>query len=75
MTVDATIVGAPRSTKKPDKACHPQIHQTCKSVLVVRVRRRHRGSMRQPDPANHADVQLHIEVPLHVLDDLLHWNE
>lgn len=40
------------------------MQQVVQHVLVVRVRRRHRGSMRQPDPANHADVQLHIEVPL-----------
>ncbi|WP_254811126.1 transposase [Xanthomonas campestris] len=75
MTVDATIVGAPRSTKKPDKACHPQIHQTCKSQQWHFNMKLHIGVIGRIGLVHRAAMTTSNAHDKHVLDDLLHWKE
>ncbi|OYT92744.1 MAG: IS5/IS1182 family transposase [Burkholderiales bacterium PBB3] len=73
--VDATIIGAPSSTKNADKARDPQMHQTRKGQQWFFGMKLHIGVDSQSGLAHSAVVTAANVHDKHPLPDLLHGNE
>ena len=73
--VDATIIGAPSSTKNADKARDPQMHQTRKGKQWYFGMKLHIGVDSQSSLAHSAVVTAANVHDKHPLPDLLHGNE
>ncbi|PPU52318.1 hypothetical protein XarbCFBP6827_12595 [Xanthomonas arboricola] len=71
MTVDTTIIGAPRSTKNADKACYPQIHQSRKSQHWHFGMKLHISVISRTGLAHRAAMMTSSAHYKHVLQDLL----
>ena len=73
--VDATIIGAPSSTKNADKARDPEMHQTRKGQQWYFGMKMHIGVDSQSGLAHSAVVTAANVHDKHPLPDLLHGNE
>ena len=73
--VDATIIGAPSSTKNADKARDPEMHQTRKGQQWYFGMKMHIGVDSQTGLAHSAVVTAANVHDKHPLPDLLHGNE
>lgn len=73
--VDATIIGAPSSTKNKDKARDPEMHQTRKGQQWYFGMKMHIGVDSQSGLAHSAVVTAANVHDKHPLPDLLHGNE
>ena len=73
--VDATIIGAPSSTKNADKARDPEMHQTRKGQQWYFCMKLHIGVDSQLGMAHSAVVTAANVHDKHPLPDLLHGNE
>jgi len=73
--VDATIIGAPSSTKNADKARDPEMHQTRKGQQWYFGMKLHIGVDSQSGLAHRAVVTAANVHDKHPLPDLLHGNE
>ena len=73
--VDATIIGAPSSTKNADKAREPQMHQTRKAQQWYFAMKLHIGVGSQSALAHSALVTAANIHDKHPLPELLHGNE
>ena len=73
--VDATIIGAPSSTKNADKARDPEMHQTRKGQQWYFGMKLHIGVDSQSGLAHSAVVTAANVHDKHPLPDLLHGNE
>lgn len=73
--VDATIIGAPSSTKNADKARDPDMHQTRKGHQWYFGMKLHIGVDSQSGLTHHAVVTAANVHDKHPLPDLLHGNE
>jgi len=73
--VDATIIGAPSSTKNKDKARDPEMHQTRKGQQWYFGMKLHIGVDSQSGLAHSAVVTAANVHDKHRLPDLLHGNE
>jgi len=73
--VDATIIGAPSSTKNADKARDPEMHQTRKGQQWYFGMKLHIGVDSQSGLAHSAVVTAANIHDKHTLPDLLHGNE
>ena len=73
--VDATIIGAPSSTKNTDKARDPEMHQTRKGQQWYFGMKLHIGVDSQTGLAHTAVVTAANVHDKHPLPDLLHGNE
>ena len=73
--VDATIIGAPSSTKNTDKARDPEMHQTRKAQQWYFGMKLHIGVDSQSGLAHSAVVTAANVHDKHPLPDLLHGNE
>ena len=73
--VDATIIGAPSSTKNADKARDPEMHQTRKGQQWYFGMKLHIGVDSQSGMAHSAVVTAANVHDKHPLPDLLHGNE
>ena len=73
--VDATIIGAPSSTKNADKARDPEMHQTRKGQQWYFGMKLHIGVDSQTGLAHSAAVSAANLHDKHPLPDLLHGNE
>ena len=73
--VDATIIGAPSSTKNADKARDPDMHQTRKGQQWYFGMKLHIGVDSQSGLTHHAVVTAANVHDKHPLPDLLHGNE
>ena len=73
--VDATIIGAPSSTKNTDKARDPEMHQTRKGQQWYFGMKLHIGVDSQTGLAHSAVVTAANVHDKHPLPDLLHGNE
>jgi transposase, IS5 family len=73
--VDATIIGAPSSTKNADKANDPEMHQTRKGQQWYFGMKLHIGVDSQTGLAHRAMVTAANVHDTHPLPDLLHGNE
>jgi len=73
--VDATIIGAPSSTKNADKARDPEMHQTRKGKQWYFGMKLHIGVDSQSGLAHSAVVSAANVHDKHPLPDLLHGNE
>ena len=73
--VDATIIGAPSSTKNADKARDPEMHQTRKGQQWYIGRKLHSGADSQSGLVHSAVVTAANVHDKHPLPDLLHGNE
>ena len=73
--VDATIIGAPSSTKNADKARDPEMHQTRKGQQWYFGMKLHIGVDSQSGLAHSAVVTAANVHDKHPLSDLLHGNE
>ena len=73
--VDATIIGAPSSTKNADKARDPDMHQTRKGQQWYFGMKLHIGVDSQSGPTHHAVLTAANVHDKHPLPSLLHGNE
>jgi IS5 family transposase len=73
--VDATIIGAPSSTKNADRARDPEMHQTRKGQQWYFGMKLHIGVDSQSGLAHSAAVTAANVHDKHLLPDLLHGNE
>ena len=73
--MDATIIGAPSSTKNADKARDPDMHKTCKGPQWYFGMKPHIGVDSQSGLAHSAVVTAANVHDKHPLPDLLHGNE
>ncbi|WP_029001016.1 IS5 family transposase [Azohydromonas australica] len=73
--VDATIIGAPSSTKNADKARDPEMHQTCKGRQWHFGMKLHIGVDSRTGLAHRAVVTAANAHDKHPLPQLLHGNE
>ncbi len=75
MIVDATIIGAPSSTKNADKQRDPQMHQTRKGQQWYFGMKMHIGMDSRSGLVHHAVVTAANAHDKQALPDLLHGNE
>lgn len=73
--MDATIIGAPGSTKNADKQRDPEMHQTRKGQPWHFGKKMHIGVDRRTGPAHSTVVTAANVHDKHPLPDLLHGNE